>query len=140
MSAQHGSAVAREGVGVLIVGASGSGKSQLALELMALGAELVADDGVLLKNDAAGVSLCCPASIKGVIEARGVGLLSVNAIDQARLAIVVDMDKTVTQRLPAPKSIAILGVEVPLVHGKNCVGLSAVVWCLLGGGQILPSD
>ena len=40
----HGSCVAVEGRGVLIVGPSGAGKSSLALALMALGAELVADD------------------------------------------------------------------------------------------------
>jgi HPr kinase/phosphorylase len=42
----HASAVSLDGNGVLICGASGTGKSTLALQLMALGAELIADDGI----------------------------------------------------------------------------------------------
>lgn len=140
MSALHGTVVSRSGRGVLIIGKSGSGKSQLAFELMALGADLVADDRVDLMKEDQEVILLSPRSIKGKIEARGIGLIRVRSIDQARLAIVVDMDKTVTTRLPAPKTTPILGTEVPLVHGKNCSGLGAVIWCLLGGGQILPID
>lgn len=140
MSARHGTAVSRAGIGVLILGQAGAGKSRLGLELMAFGAELVADDGVLLEKTDEAITLSCPATIKGIIEARGVGLLSVTPIEQARLAIVVDMDKTAESRLPTAKTISILGSEFPLVYGKNCPGLAAVIWCLLGGGQILSVD
>ena len=47
----HASAVAIEGRAVLITGPSGSGKSGLALDIIALGARLVADDGVILRRE-----------------------------------------------------------------------------------------
>jgi len=134
----HGTAVARGGRAVLITGAAGSGKSGLALALMALGGKLIADDAVRLTASGSDIVLTCPPEIKGIIEARGIGLLSVQSIDQARLAIVVDMDKTAAQRLPAPESIVILGVEFPLICGKNSRELAAAIWCLLGDGQRLP--
>ena len=54
------------------------------------------------------------------------------------LAIVVDLDKTADARLPDPKEITFLGRNFPLICGKDNPELGAIVWCLLGGGQILP--
>lgn len=139
MSALHGAAVARNGRGALILGASGAGKSGLALQLMALGADLVADDGVVLQSADKGVMLSCPAAISGMIEARGVGLLSVPTVGVAKLAIVVDLDKAASSRLPVPEVMALCGVDFPLICGKGVANLAAVVWCILGGGQILPT-
>ena len=51
----HASAVALDGRGALLLGASGAGKSGLALRLMALGARLVADDRVLLRRGPEGL-------------------------------------------------------------------------------------
>ncbi len=139
MNARHGTAVARNNQGVLIVGASGSGKSSLALQLMALGADLVADDAVQLSESTGKVWLSCPASIQGMIEARGVGLLSVKSIEKAMLAFVVDLDETPEKRLPEPKMVSLFGVNFPLICGKGNPDLAAVIWCLLGGGQVLPT-
>lgn len=140
MTTQHGSAVARDGRAVLILGASGAGKSSLALQLMAFGAALVADDAVKVRVVADDVILACPQNIKGMIEARGVGLLSVKSVDTAALAFVVDMDKTAASRLPESTGVLILGRNFPLVCGKNTPNLGAIVWNLLGGGQVLPSE
>ena len=71
----HASAVAVEGRGCLITGAAGSGKSTLALEMVALGAELVADDRVDIRRSGKALLLSAPASIAGLVEARGVGIL-----------------------------------------------------------------
>ncbi len=140
MSALHGTAVSRNGQAVLVLGASGAGKSQLALQLMALGADLVSDDAVAADSAPNGVMLRCPASIKGMIEARGVGLLTVRFVETAKLAFVVDLDKTAVARLPESKMATYLGCDVPLIYGKDVPNLAAIVWCLLGGGQILPTD
>ncbi len=140
MSTVHGTAVARGGRGVLIIGASGAGKSALALELMALGADLVADDAVLLHKSGAALMMRCPASIAGRIEARGVGLISVMPIAQAGLAFIVDLDKKETSRLPAPRFQRLLGVDCRLICGKAQPGLGAVIWCLLGGGRLLLTE
>ncbi len=138
MSATAGTAVARNGRAALIRGASGSGKSMLALQLIALGGELVADDAVRLRLRDGAVLLDCPESIKGMIEARGVGLLSVQPAGQAKLAFVVDLDETAPTRLPEPATAYVLGEAFPLIRGKGHPALAAVVWLLLGGGQILP--
>ncbi len=132
--------MSRNGRAVLILGASGAGKSRLGLQLLAYGADLVADDAVVLTHTPAGVLLSSPPNIKGMIEARGVGLLTVNAVEKARLAIVVDLDKTAGARLPAPKWISFFGVKFPLIEGRDLPDLGAIVWCLLGGGQILPIE
>lgn len=139
MTVLHGTAVAYQGRGVLILGASGAGKSGLALQLMALGGVLVADDAVQVALANGEVTLGCPASIHGMIEARGVGLLSVNAIERATLAFVVDLDKTAAERLPEPRTTSVLGVDYPVVWGKNNRDLAPVIRCLLGGGQIMPT-
>ena len=134
----HGTAVARQGRGVLLIGASGAGKSALGLQLMALGADLVADDAVELRQQGERISLHCPDSICGMIEARQVGLISVKAIDHAGLEFVVDLDKTAGKRLPEPDSLSILGTDVPLIKGKDVPNLAAVIWCLLGDGRLKP--
>ena len=57
--AVHATCVAVNGKGVLIVGASGSGKSTLALQMLAMGAELVADDQVILRLREQGIWASC---------------------------------------------------------------------------------
>ena len=71
----HATAVAVDDQAVLIEGASGSGKSALALTLMAFGAVLVADDRVLLQIAGGNLIATPPATIAGRIEARGMGIL-----------------------------------------------------------------
>ncbi len=124
---------------MLLIGRPGSGKSATALQLMAMGADLVADDAVIIEAGAHGVMLKCPDSIKGLIEARGVGLITVPSISQAGLAFVVDFDKTATERLPELETYGILGMDYPLIRGKNRPGICAVIWCLLGKGRLVPS-
>ncbi len=65
---RHASCVAYGGRGVLILGASGRGKSALALRLMALGAVLVADDRTDLCREGDSVMARAPDAIKGMIE------------------------------------------------------------------------
>ena len=112
----HASAVAMQGRGLLIKGASGAGKSGLALELMALGATLVADDRTILRRDGPASRLSCPAPISGLIEARGLGLLHADTVQGATLWAVVDLDETETERLPPRRHTQLLGIQVSLVH------------------------
>ncbi len=113
----HASAVAFAGRGVLILGPSGSGKSSLALDLMGLGADLVADDAVLVAADADGhPAMRAPDAIRGLIEARGVGLLRAEVLDEARVALVVDLGRLETERLPPERTTVLLSVELPLLH------------------------
>ena len=98
------------GRGVLILGASGAGKSALALALIGRGAALVADDRVEL-GPARGRrwSPARPSAIAGLIEARGVGLLRLPAVPEAPLALAVDLDRPPAARMPHPVTITYLG-------------------------------
>jgi len=67
----HATTVAWQGRGALIIGNSGSGKSALALHMMALGCDLIADDQTLLERSMNQITARCPTVIQGQIEARG---------------------------------------------------------------------
>lgn len=100
---------------MLITGASGSGKSTLALQLMALGCDLVADDRAHLAPQDGMLVASCPATLAGLIEARGVGLLQVPHVDRAAVHLVVDLDQTTTDRLPPRRAVTISGYDLPLI-------------------------
>ncbi|MGR3501549.1 HPr kinase/phosphorylase [Pseudaestuariivita sp.] len=124
----HGSAAAVGGDrGVLILGPSGSGKSALTLQLMAFGAELVADDQVALTADAGGVQMAAPETIRGSIEARGIGILRAAPIEQARLRLVVDLEDVSNARLPPPRHAHYLGHAVPLISAVQHAYFAAAV-------------
>jgi HPr kinase/phosphorylase len=116
----HGTAVAVDGQGLLIMGGTGTGKSALALAMIGLGAKLVSDDQTLLSLAKGDVMLSCPnPDLTGVIEARGVGLMRTEAVAAAPLALVVDLDLTETDRLPPRRSVTVLGCVIDLVYGHQ---------------------
>jgi HPr kinase/phosphorylase len=104
----HGSCASRNGAGVLVLGPAGSGKSDLVLRLLDRGFDLVADDRVEIEHGMARP----PASLAGLIEVRGLGLLRLPHVPEARLALVVDVAARV-ERLPAPARHAAL--DLPLI-------------------------
>ncbi len=108
----HGTAIAVEGAGLLITGASGAGKSSLAVQLIAMGAALIADDQVALWPEGDGLVLRKPEGLPEAIEARGVGLLAAPMRASAPLCAVVDLDIEERDRLPAARTRLIAGVEV----------------------------
>ena len=132
----HASAVAFADRGALITGPSGSGKSALALELISRGARLVADDGVLLSRAPDGRVLArAPAAIRGLIEARGVGLLRAEPVDDVPLALVIDLSRTEEERLPPARTTALLGATLPLLHKVASPHFAAAVRQYLAGGR-----
>lgn len=133
----HASAVAQEGRGVLIRGAPGSGKSTLAMELIALGAVLVSDDQVVLTAEPQGIRMSGSDATRGLIEARGIGILETPSIETARLAYVVDLDRAPDDRLPQFVEHRLLGHPVPVILGQGRVGLAAILRVLLAGARII---
>jgi HPr kinase/phosphorylase len=116
----HGTAVAVDGQGLLIMGGTGTGKSALALAMIGLGAKLVSDDQTMLSLAKGDVMLSCPnPDLSGVIEARGVGLMRTEAVAAAPLTLVVDLDLTETDRLPPRRSVTVLGCVIDLVYGHQ---------------------
>ena len=110
----HATCVAVEGRGLLIIGPSGTGKSGLALRLLSLGASLVADDRTELSVTTGRLIARCPGPIRGLIEARGVGVLRAPAVAEAEVALVADLGQAEDQRLPPARRITILGCDVSL--------------------------
>ena len=128
------------GVGVLITGDSGVGKSELALELISRGQGLVADDVVEISRIAATtLEGRCPPLLKDFLEVRGLGLINIRAIygetavrPKMKLKLVTHLEKPAkgsardtTERLPLSElSEEILGVTVrkvviPVAAGRN---------------------
>ena len=120
----------------MIIGASGAGKSGLALQLLALGAGLVADDRTRLWRAGDRVMADVPEAIKGQIEARGVGILATPAKGPVPLALVIDMDKVETKRLPPERSLRILDRELPLIRKVQTPCFPAAILLYLNGGRI----
>ena len=112
----HASCVDVQGRGLLILGASGTGKSALALSLMALGARLVADDRTILTAQGNHVVATCPPSLRGMIEARGVGILNADPLESSPLVLAVDMNQTEAQRLPPLRHVTFCERTITLVH------------------------
>lgn len=122
-SSIHASAVARDGRAVLLLGPPGSGKSDLALRLVAAGWQLVADDRVVLMPGDDGLIASAPARLAGLIEVRGVGIVR-QATCSASVALALDLGRP-PERLPAPDWIGLAGVSVPLL-AFDPFGASAV--------------
>lgn len=131
----HASAVAVQEQAVLITGRSGSGKSALALQLLAMGARLVSDDRVVLRREGDRVVATAPDTIRGLIEARGVGLLRSEPVESAEVALVVSRDDIETERLPPARTMHLLGLELPLLHNVERAHFPAAVLLYLRAGR-----
>ena len=126
----HASTIAAGDRAALIRGASGTGKSDLALRciskaptpLLPQQARLVSDDQTIIERSNGQLLASAPEQIAGLLEVRGIGILRVNdavAPGKTPLALVVDLDEQAEkpERLPDPwPTVAILGVEVPLLR------------------------
>ena len=108
----HATAVEVAGAGVLITGASGIGKSSFALQILGLGGRLIADDQVLLKETTGEIWASKPNNLPSLIEARGVGLLTVPMAPSAKLHLIIDLDTEEEVRLPAKADQEILGQKI----------------------------
>lgn len=114
----HGSCVSIDGQGVLLLGPSGSGKSDLCLRLVDDGAVLVGDDHLELEIREGCVFASAPLKLAGMLEIRGVGILRDIAFSrEAQIKLVVSLvPHEDVERLPPPGAYPLL--EVPLVHVK----------------------
>ncbi|MFA5940553.1 MAG: hypothetical protein WC809_14435 [Sinimarinibacterium sp.] len=117
------------GIGVLLTGASGVGKSELALELLSRGHRLVADDAPEFARQGARVRGQCPPLLSGFLEARSLGILNVRRLFGTRsvqsgstLDLLIALDtpearaETGLERLSGRRSTrSVLGVDIPQV-------------------------
>lgn len=135
----NASAVSLVGQGIAILGASGTGKSALALALIGLGAELIADDGVWCAPEAGGLVLHRPDTAPPLIEVRGIGLLNAGPIVlSAPLVLVVDLDRAETERLPPRRRLAHDGHDALLILGADRPMLAQSLVHLVRHGRAEP--
>ena len=130
----HASCIDINGRGILILGASGSGKSSLAIQLIALGASLVADDQTLVTQEENHVIARCPAAIKGLIEARGIGFLRPKLMQETRLHLIIDLNHRETSRLPEQKYHDLFGLKLSLIYPTQMDGFASAVYILAQSG------
>ena len=129
----HASCVAVSGRAVLITGPSGSGKSALALTLLACGAGLVADDQTEIYLEADRVMARCPGALAGLIEARGLGILTAPSTGPCEVVLVADLALPEPDRLPPRRKVTLLGRQIDLVQGRDSNHFPASVLCYLKG-------
>lgn len=112
----HASAVRFVGKGILLLGASNSGKSDLALRLIDAGGMLIADDQVRLSRQGARLQARAPERLAGLIALRGIGILRL-PFEEAPIDLAVDLvaPGSADEPLPEPASLSWLGVDVPKV-------------------------
>ena len=132
----HGTAVSIDGKGLLILGQSGSGKSQLALALITHGAKLISDDQVILINTESDVILSAPKSISGKIEARFVGILKMPVLI-APLYLVIDLDQKELDRLPKKKFVTYFDKKIPALNANGIKKLEYSLIPLLKNNGII---
>ena len=137
-TSMHGVLMDILGLGVLITGESGLGKSELGLELISRGHGLVADDAVdLYRVNQATIEGRCPELLRNLLEVRGIGLLDIKAIfgetavrRKMRLKLIVHLVRRETlereyERIPyEPLTQDVLGIPVrkaviQVVAGRN---------------------
>jgi HPr kinase/phosphorylase len=112
----HATAIAIDGRAVLLRGPSGAGKSDLGLRLIDAGARLISDDQSELRRSGDRVLVRAPATILGLIEVRGIGIVRLPPLSDVPLALIADLvapDRV--ERLPEPRREPILGLDVPVV-------------------------
>ncbi len=141
----HGSFIDVYGVGILFVGKSGIGKSEVALDLLERGHRLVADDVVLFTKKGEGILIGSGTQlVKHFMEIRGIGLIDVKEMFgirairyQKRLEVVVELEiwdkkSNYTRTGLENETISLLDVEIPYIKlpilpGKNITVISEVI-------------
>ncbi len=111
----HASCVDIGGAGVLITGDSGSGKSSLATQLMVLGAQLVADDQVMIDPADGKLIASCPSGIKGKLELYPFGVVPVPVVAHTSLVAWYHcrMRPFIAQRANEPVMVPLCGAFLP---------------------------
>lgn len=131
----HATCVAFPKGGLLILGRSGSGKSALGLALMALGAKLVADDRTIISNTSGTLIAKSPPTTRGLIEARGLGLIRTETQVSAKIILVVDLGQTESDRLPPRRYTSLCDVTCDLVLGQQTPHFPSFLLAYMTGGR-----
>lgn len=112
----HATCIAINGRGVLLTGASGSGKSDLALRLIDRGAALIGDDGIVVEARGGRLHARAGPNIAGQIEVRGIGIVVLPAAAEATLALTIALDQPVSRMPDETLPCRVIeGLSLPLI-------------------------
>jgi serine kinase of HPr protein (carbohydrate metabolism regulator) len=111
----HATSVAIDGRVILLMGASGSGKSDLGLRLIDRGATLVSDDYTVLVLRGGQLFASPPTSIAGRIEVRHVGIVTMANLHNVPVALAIRLDDKPDRMPDRTLHIPIMGVEIPIL-------------------------
>jgi serine kinase of HPr protein (carbohydrate metabolism regulator) len=122
----HATCVQIGATGVLLMGPSGSGKSDLALRLIDAGALLVADDQVQVERRGERLLGRAADTLAGLIEVRGVGILKMPYCAQSPIDLAVELAPDARlARLPESPGYSLLGIELPCLRLDPCTPSAA---------------
>ena len=105
--------------GILLIGPSGSGKSDLALRLIKeKQAVLVADDRTDIELISGAIIASCPKTIQGLLEVRGIGIVKMPYKEKTNISLVIEFANNLSQieRLPQAETTILLGVEIKKIR------------------------
>jgi HPr kinase/phosphorylase len=121
----HGTTLSVGSWAAMIIGPPGTGKSDLALRCLTAGpsplvphpARLISDDQTLLQCRNGQIYASPPATIRGKLEVRGLGLIDVDVSEAARLVLIVDLAAPPLDRIPPEPlpTVPILGQPIPRI-------------------------
>ena len=131
------------GMGVLITGASGVGKSELALELISRGSGLIADDIIdFYRIGPETIEGRCPAMLRDFLEVRGLGVLNIRTVfgeaalrPRKNLKLIVHLEKPGSEHAPVERlplrpgaedmmGVSVCKVTIPVAAGRNLAVLT----------------
>jgi HPr kinase/phosphorylase len=131
----HGTAVSIDNVGVIISGESGSGKTDLAIELISRGHQFIADDLVVVKKNLQNqLIITADAQNTNFAHLRGVGFINVDKCfaqnpsvvkAESTLDLIIQITNTDNVNLPSPVgsqqlTTQIMGIKVPTINLVTC--------------------
>lgn len=127
MNPYHASAIMLEGRAIMLTGAAGSGKSSLALQLIEhYGATLIGDDRLILSVDGAGIHVAPHATLAGLLELRGLGLMRLPYAPSAPLGLVINLQEDAPPRLAEADYFTFADESVPLLAMRGADATTAL--------------
>lgn len=113
----HATAIKINNKGVLFLGKSGSGKSDLSLRMIVEhNAKIIADDRVIVENIKEKLIASAPSNLKGLIEVRGIGIINLDCVSQFKIDMVVNLISDKIERLPENRYYSIENLTLPLIE------------------------
>ena len=105
--------------GILLIGPSGSGKSDLALRLIKeKQAVLIADDRTNIELISGTIIASCPQTIQGLLEVRGIGIVKMPYKEKSKISLIIELANNLEQieRLPQVETTTLLGIKIKKIH------------------------